>query len=185
MSHLTMKRKRTRSIKIPGSSTRSRGPYPTCANCDKTFKRKSKGYKRRSVDLTLPCGKVARELLTEVTGASFAATADARPLNGQFLCPDCWTLASRIGGYMDSLLNFRTKSSPSSYIGTRSASFRHYYATLPTATVTKEEVEDHNYSVSYNEETDLDDLAERPPKKMKRAEAEPTSSKKVQTLVKW
>ena len=173
-----------KSITITGSLTRRRRGR-TCANCDKPFKRKNKGYYRHSVDVRLPgCGIVARELLTEVTGASFANTADERPLNGQFLCPQCWHMASRIGGYMNSLVNFRAKSSPSSYIGTRSASFRHYYATLPAATVTKEEVEDHNYSVSYTEETDLDDLAERPPKKMKRAEAEPTSSKKVQTLVK-
>ena len=101
---------------------------PTCVNCDQKFRERSdgRGFFRFSLEKTFPCGKVAMELLTNITGVPFSTrTKIRRSIDGHFLCPACWQLANKIGWYMDSFSEFRARSSPSSYIGRRNASFRH------------------------------------------------------------
>ena len=151
---------------------------PTCVNCDQKFRERSdgRGFFRFSVEKTFPCGKVAMELLTNITGVPFSTRTKRGSIDGQFLCPACWQLANKIGWYMDSFSEFRARSSPSSYIGRRNASFRHQATSL--ATTVKEEAEDHSYSAGYAEDNDVDDMAAVPPKKMKQADADSQLSTK-------
>ena len=152
-----------------------------CANCDEKFKQKpvNKGFFRHSVENKLPCGKFAKDLLTSVTGVSFAN--NARAFEKQYLCAGCWQLANKIGHFIDGMSDFCVKSSPSSYIGKRSVSFRRFHAAMPATSEVKEEVEDPSYSASYAVDIGLA-IAAVPPKKRKIADTDPSwpKQKKVQ-----
>ena len=149
-----------------------------CANCDEKFKSHTKGYYRHSVGNKLPsCGKVAKDVLTSVTGVSFADHTKPRDIEQQFLCTLRWKLANRVGHYLDSVSDFRAKSSPSSYIGERSVPFCYCHATMTSEM--KEGVDDHSYSASYAVDIDVDEASVPSTKRKLEDSDQPSSTQKV------
>lgn len=87
-----------------------------CANCNKAFSKKKgdKGYFRFSLENSLTGDQSARDLLTDVTGATFTPVSSKRL--GQFVCPECWTRLNDTAKYQNSLNEFWGRTFSDSYI---------------------------------------------------------------------
>ncbi|VDI12582.1 Hypothetical predicted protein [Mytilus galloprovincialis] len=87
-----------------------------CANCNKAFSKKKgdKGYFRFSLENSLTGDQSARDLLTDVTGATFTPVSSKRL--GQFVCPECWTRLNDTAKYQNSLNEFWGRTFSDYYI---------------------------------------------------------------------
>ncbi|CAC5386073.1 unnamed protein product [Mytilus coruscus] len=86
-----------------------------CANCNKAFSKKGdKGYFRFPLENSLHGDQSAKDLLTDVTGATFTPVSSKRL--GQFVCPECWTRLNDTAKYQNSLNEFWGRTFSDSYI---------------------------------------------------------------------
>ena len=86
-----------------------------CANCNKAFEKKSKGFFRFSLESLLPLGnQSARDILSSLTGSSFTPVSSKR--KGQFMCPECWSSLNKTIRYQHSVNEFWKRTEDDTYI---------------------------------------------------------------------
>lgn len=89
----------------------------TCANCTSKFEVKSKGFRRFSLETSLPSndeGDVARDVLSRRTEEPLSPVTNRR--RGQFVCPQCWRGLNCMVGYNDAVKRFWDRTTPNSFI---------------------------------------------------------------------
>jgi len=91
-----------------------------CANCEKTFKKKTgdKGYYRYSLENQLGSnGNSAREELEQMTGD--VLTPVGKKMQGRFLCPECWSQLGNVSKYKLAFEEFFGATESASYVASK------------------------------------------------------------------